>query len=57
MLSIKSQVKEILERIPDDADWEDIMHEFYVRMKIEKGLSDIESGDTFSHSEVEKRFL
>ncbi len=56
MSNVKDVAKNILEEMPNNATWEDIMYEFYVRMKIGKGLEDIDQEKTFTHSEVEKRF-
>ena len=41
----------------DTATYSDAMYELYVRMKIEKGLSDIDEGRVVPHEDVKKRFL
>ena len=56
MSTAKEEARELLERIPDNATWEDIMYQFYVEKKVEAGLRDIESGDVVPHEEVRKRY-
>ncbi len=55
MESPKQQVAEILEKLPDDASFEDIQYHIYVRQKIEEGLADIGAGRVISHAEVQRR--
>ena len=54
--SIKPQALRLLEQLPDDATWEDLMYEIYVRQAIEDGLKDSQAGRTVSVDEVRKRF-
>jgi len=37
MAPAKKSAQQLLERLPDDADWDDIMYELYVKQKIERG--------------------
>jgi predicted transcriptional regulator len=55
MSTAKETVKKLLDRIPDDATFEDIQYHIYVREKIEKGLKDVVEGRVLSREEVEKR--
>ncbi len=55
MSTAKEEVRKILDKIPDDASYEDIQYHIYVREKIERGLQDIEEGRVFSQEEVEQR--
>lgn len=55
MNTAKEEVKKLLERIPDDATFEDIQYHIYVREKIEKGLKDVKEGRIISQEEIEKR--
>lgn len=54
MQSVKKEISDLLEKLPDDCTIEDIQYHLYVIQKIEKGLSDIENGNTKSQEEVEK---
>ncbi len=52
----KEIVKEILDRLPDDATFEDISYEIYVRQSINKGLEQSENGESIPHDIAMKRF-
>ncbi len=53
----KQAAREIIERLSDQASWDDIMYELYVRQKIEAGLKAVEEGRTVPHEEVKQRLL
>lgn len=55
MNTAKDEVRKMLERIPDNASFEDIQYHIYVREKIEDGLRDIEDGNIVSHNDIETR--
>ncbi|VAW72576.1 hypothetical protein MNBD_GAMMA10-1684 [hydrothermal vent metagenome] len=57
MQTAKQAAKQIIDHLPDQASWDDIMHELYVKQKIEKGLNAIEQAHTVSHKEVKRRLL
>lgn len=54
--NIKNEARRLLDRMPDDVTWDDLMHEIYVRQSIEAGLADSKAGKTMDVSEVRKRF-
>lgn len=55
METIKQQAKKIIDSLPDQAGWDDVMYEIYVRAKVEAGLKDIELGKVLEHDEVIRR--
>ena len=57
MSTPKQAAKQLLDHLPDQASWDEIMYEFYVKQKIEKGLQAVEEGRTVSHDEAKKRLL
>ncbi|MCK4907901.1 MAG: hypothetical protein KAS64_10135 [Spirochaetes bacterium] len=57
MSTTKKEIKNLIDTLPDNFTWDDVMYKLYVRMKIEKGLQDIESGKTVSHEDVKKKFF
>ena len=57
MQSAKQAAKQIIDHLPEQASWDDIMYELYVKQKIEKGLNAIEQGHTVSHEEAKHRLL
>jgi predicted transcriptional regulator len=57
MSQVKDEVRKLLDEIPEEATWDDIMYEFYVRKKVELGLADLDAGRAVSHEEVEKMYV
>lgn len=57
MQTAKQAAQLIIDHIPDQASWDDIMYEFYVKQKIEIGLNAVEEGRVVSHEEVKRRLL
>ncbi len=53
----KEEARKLINKLPDQATWDDIMYEFYVRKKIEAALKAAEEGRIVPHEEVKKRFL
>lgn len=39
-VNVKEEARRLIERLPDDAGWDELMHEIYVRQAIEAGLED-----------------
>ena len=54
---IKTEAKRLIDQLPDQSTWDDIMYEFYVRQKIETALDAAQKGKVISHEEVKKRIL
>jgi predicted transcriptional regulator len=57
MQTAKQAAKQIIDHVSDQATWDDIMYELYVKQKIEKGLSAIEEGRVISNEDAKKRLL
>jgi len=55
MQSIKNSIIELIQKLPQNATYEDIQYEIYVHYNIEKGLEDINKEDHISHKEAKKR--
>ncbi len=56
MQTAVSEVKELLNRLPEERSYEDIQYHLYVIAKIQQGLARAESEGVVAHEEVEKRF-
>ena len=54
--TIKDEARRLVERLSDDATWEDIQYEVYVRQAIEAGLKDSREGRTVPLAEARRRF-
>ncbi len=54
--SVKQEAQRLVESLPDEATWEDLMYRIYVRQAIEAGLEDSRAGRTVEVAEVRARF-
>lgn len=52
---IKDDVKQMIDKLPEDCSIEDIQYTLYVRSKIVKGKKDIAEGNVMSQDEVRSR--
>jgi hypothetical protein len=57
MQSAQASARQAIDRLPDQATWEDIMYELYVKQKIETGLKAVEEGRTIPREEMKRRRL
>ena len=57
MSTVKEEAKKIIDKLPEQATWDDVMYEFYVKKKLEIALKAVEEGRVISHDEVKKRLL
>ena len=55
-LKVKDEARRLVEELPDDASWDDLMYKIYVRQSIEAGLRDSEAGRTMDVKEVRAKF-
>lgn len=54
--NIKQEAYRLVEKLPPDATWDDLMYEIYVRQTIEAGLEDSKAGRTTDVKEVRAKF-
>lgn len=54
-IKAKESVKELLDNLPEDSNYEDIIAEIYFRKQVEEGIQQLENGEFISHDEVVKR--
>lgn len=57
MSSVKEAAQEVIERLRDDATWDDLMYELYVKQKIEQGIADVEAHRVVQHDRVKAELL
>jgi predicted transcriptional regulator len=53
---IKEEARRLVERLSENATWEDLMYEVYLREAIEAGLEDSRAGRVTPVEEVRKKF-
>jgi predicted transcriptional regulator len=56
MTAVKAEAAKLVESLPDDATWDDLMYEIYVRQAIEAGLAASDAGDVASIEDVRREF-
>ena len=54
--NIKEEARRLIETLPDDSTWEDVMYEIYVRTSVESGLADGEAGRVTEVEKVREEF-
>jgi predicted transcriptional regulator len=57
MATIREEAQKAIQTLPDEASWDDVMYEIYVRKKIDTGIKAAEAGKLIPHEQVKKRFL
>jgi predicted transcriptional regulator len=55
-MSMKEEAIRLVEQLPEEFSWDDLMHEIYVRKAIEAGMADSEAGRTVPVEELRARF-
>ena len=54
--NIKTEAQKLIDRLPDNFTWDDLMYEIYVRQVVEAGLADSQAGRLISVQEVRAKF-
>ncbi len=54
--SIKEEARRLIEALPDDSTWEDLMYRIYVRQAIEAGLGDSQAERVADVARVRSEF-
>lgn len=52
----KEEAHKLVDRLPKNATWDDLMHEIYVREVIERGLADSRAGRTKDVKEIRVKY-
>ena len=55
-LNIKQQAYELVNQLPENATWDDVVYRMVVRREIEKGLEDSDAGRVTPVEDVIKEF-
>jgi hypothetical protein len=55
-VNVKEEAKRLIEKLPENVTWDDLMHEIYVRQSIEAGLADSEAGKVTDVAKVRAKF-
>ena len=57
MSIVKDEAKRLINKLPEQASWDDVMYQFYVKKKLAAALKAAEEGRVVSHREAKKRLL
>ena len=52
----KEDAHRLVDQLPANATWDDLMHEIYVREAIEKGLEDSNAGRTKNVKDIRRKY-
>jgi len=55
IMNAKAEAQKILELLPENSDFEDIIRALYIKAKVEAGIKSIENGKGLTTIEVRKR--
>jgi len=55
MNTAKDEVRKLLDRMPDEASFEDIQYQVYVLDEIQRGSKEIDRGEGVPQAEVRRR--
>lgn len=53
--TIRDEAKRLVDRLPDDATWDDLLYQVCVRQSIDAGLEDAKAGRVVPVEEVRRR--
>lgn len=56
-MTAKEQLRAMLDELPDTGSVEDALYALYVRLKIERGLDDVDHGRVISDEDARREFL
>ena len=54
--NVKEEARRLVENLPEDVTWDDLMYQIYVRQNIEAGLADSEAGRVTEVEKVREEF-
>jgi hypothetical protein len=54
--NLKQSAHELIDKLPENATWDDVVYEMVARREIELGLDDSEANRTTSAEDVAKEF-
>ena len=54
MMPAKQEAMDVIGKMPDDTDMEEIMYRLYVLDKVRKGQEDVEHGEVINSEELSK---
>ena len=56
MATVREEAQKVIQKLPDEASWDDVMYKIYVRKKIDAGVEAADAGKLIPHEQVKHRF-
>ena len=56
LANLKQEAHKLVDQLPDNATWEDLIYEAYVRQSVQEGLEAADRGEFATNEEVRRRF-
>ncbi len=56
MQNIKEEARKLIDRLPENSTWDDLMYQIYVRQTVQAGLADSKGGKVTYVQEVRRKF-
>jgi predicted transcriptional regulator len=57
MSGVREEAQKLIDALPEESSWDDLIYQMYVRKKIARGIEAAEQGHVVDHEEVKKQFL
>ena len=57
MGGVREEAQKLIDALPEETSWDDVIYQMYVRKKIAQGIEAAEQGRVVPHDEVKKQFL
>ncbi len=57
MGGVREEAQKLIDALPEETSWDDLIYQMYVRKKIARGIEAAEQGRVVPHEEVKKQFL
>jgi predicted transcriptional regulator len=57
MGGVREEAQKLIEALPEETSWDDLIYQMYVRKKIAMGIEAAKQGRAVPHDEVKKQFL
>lgn len=54
--NIKNEARQLVDSLPNNSSWDDLMYKIYVRQSIDAGLKDSAEGKVASVHDVRKKY-
>lgn len=54
--TIREEARKLVEQLPDDATWDDLLYQIYARQSVAAGPDDVRAGRLVPTDEVRRRF-